>query len=293
MKNLPGLSLLPVLALSALFIVGRATPDAQQFPLIMWDSVQKAGQPIEFTDAMNASQALNAIKNDALVSQIGTAVILMKEGLTTEAMVKGADQMPYVREQVLSNSKVFTSLAESLTTTTISEQIVSTNYNLNSLAELNNLLQVISEDLPQQTQFTNYILITIPQSVSLSELNDITQKIEASLSQSGVSFMTVIVGTEASTGNSELLSLVQTSSRILATTQTDATLKSPNTQTLTCSEFDRTYCINQYINSSALDGIVIALFCVFFLIFGFLQLFYVQTPVGFVSQSIDFGKIEK
>jgi hypothetical protein len=42
-----------------------------------------------------------------------------------------------------------------------------------------------------------------------------------------------------------------------------------------------------------LDGIVVALFCSFFLVFGLLQLFYLQTPVGFVSQSIDFGKIEK
>ena len=62
---------------------------------------------------------------------------------------------------------------------------------------------------------------------------------------------------------------------------------------LTCEVGDRTYCINYYLNYNALNGILVSLFCIFFLVVGMLQLFYVQTQSIFASSSVDFGKIEK
>lgn len=51
--------------------------------------------------------------------------------------------------------------------------------------------------------------------------------------------------------------------------------------------------VGYYIQPNALSGILIVLFMLFFLIMGILQLMAVQTPYVFVSESIDFGKIEK
>jgi len=48
-----------------------------------------------------------------------------------------------------------------------------------------------------------------------------------------------------------------------------------------------------YLNPSILSALLISLFILSILIFGFMQLFYVQTPEVFVGTSIDFGKIEK
>jgi hypothetical protein len=70
-------------------------------------------------------------------------------------------------------------------------------------------------------------------------------------------------------------------------------LNAPTPTTIACNSSNRNGCINQYLNANALNGIVIALFCSFFLIFGLLLLFYVQTPTVLSNQPVDFGKIEK
>ena len=45
------------------------------------------------------------------------------------------------------------------------------------------MVQIIAEDLPKNQALTNYIIVTIPSSVSLKQVDTITQKIEASLKQ--------------------------------------------------------------------------------------------------------------
>ncbi len=51
--------------------------------------------------------------------------------------------------------------------------------------------------------------------------------------------------------------------------------------------------IAAYVQPQALSGILIILFLLFILITAFLGIMSVQTPTVFVSESIDWGKIEK
>ena len=77
----------------------------------------------------------------------------------------------------------------------------------------------------------------------------------------------------------KLLSLQQLSS--LADTLTNDTINSDTPKIVT------------YLYPNALVAILIMLFVVGILIFAFLLLWDVQTPLGFPTDKIDFGKIEK
>jgi hypothetical protein len=51
--------------------------------------------------------------------------------------------------------------------------------------------------------------------------------------------------------------------------------------------------IAQYVYPNALNGILISLSMIFVLLVGFMCMMQVQTPVVFVNESIDWGKVEK
>jgi hypothetical protein len=84
----------------------------------------------------------------------------------------------------------------------------------------------------------------------------------------------VIVGTESATGH--LVNFAETSLKATAIATT-----------------------TKYLTSEALTGILIMISLIFMLIFAYLQLFYLQTPITFVEKEkegekpMDFGKIEK
>lgn len=53
------------------------------------------------------------------------------------------------------------------------------------------------------------------------------------------------------------------------------------------------FSINYYATPNIVTGLFVSAFIIFFLLFGLLQIYALQTPTYFSTSSIDFGKIEK
>lgn len=91
----------------------------------------------------------------------------------------------------------------------------------------------------------------------------------------------VLTGIESTQPATErLLNFVQSDSRVLA-------------DTITVKDDAPIPGIRYMLTPTILIGILFSGFILFIFLFAILQLFYVQSPTVFVSESIDFGKIEK
>ena len=129
--------------------------------------------------------------------------------------------------------------------------------------------------LQEQIQTSQTIVVEVSNAVSLTQLDDILYQLNNLLKSTFQDdSLMVLLGNGEKSVTSDMLNLVQESSKRVLKTQSLLSDQA-SVSTLTCSYANRTYCINQYINNNALNGVVIGLFCSFFLIIGMLCLFYI------------------
>ena len=128
----------------------------------------------------------------------------------------------------------------------------------------------------------------IKESVDNSNIDTIVEQVQNAATSVNSNTLVALTGNEGTSGVA-LLNLLQAESRMLQAVA-DPT---PVTAGVAWTSKDAASTLAYWLNPTILSGLLISCFILSILIFGMLQLFYVQTPEVFVNTSIDFGKIEK
>ena len=281
LKSLACLSISTLLFASCLSFAAAEAP----YPMIVWNTISEMRLE-EIKDYVQGDFALR----DLFDAPQAHRLVVIKEDLDTNNLADNSNEFRFLVERVLQGAKVYNKLETSINSDLVkSTEPEAISYHLDSYDQFNTLLTIVQENAAA----TKTIVIQVSNRVTLPELDDILYKLDAHMKSSfkDDSRMILLGNGEKSVSGEALNLLQQSSSRVL---KEQALLSDTTaTSTITCSYSNRTYCINQYINNNALNGVVIGLFCTFFLIIGMLCLFYIQTPAIFASSSIDFGKIEK
>lgn len=124
----------------------------------------------------------------------------------------------------------------------------------------------------------NVVLVLIKESVEYIDLDTVVEQVQTVAVASNANTLMALTGNEGTSGTA-LLNLQQTSSRSL--------------QNKTVGDDPNYTGVMMMLTPAVLSALLIVAFILAILIYGFLQLLYVQTPEVFVATSIDFGKIEK
>jgi hypothetical protein len=90
---------------------GHEAYESKNWPLVMWSS-NHDGAPQEFEFELLTGGVIQAMKDQADVIDSSLVLLFIKEKLSTQKLVRHAQQLPHLKSKVLSNSQVYTNVID-------------------------------------------------------------------------------------------------------------------------------------------------------------------------------------
>ena len=190
--------------------------DSLRYPLVMW--AHDSNSLTEEIDApLKSRGVLSEIISHAEESNSQFVLIAVKEKLTTPRLVSRADELTHLKDKVLSHSKVFVNVQDSLDSLNLQSELNALHYNIESESELEVLSAKLSEDLKSSlANKRTFVVLSVHESISIAETDRILNSLEHDLSLTSTNFMLALLGTSGTHHEAGFVSFMQEDARILA-----------------------------------------------------------------------------
>lgn len=216
-----------------------------------------------------------ALKSDASSSDL---IVFLNNGLSTQDLANWLPSSTYLRTKIPGALQLYSDLAGGFDQTIFTQAYPNhATYNIKTIADGTTVAQSIKTQVQSVAQGTQTVsLIVVDQAVSYADFDTIAKTLINGEDQVSGSLVVAIAGNQGLA-----LSQAKVAPRIAL-----------GSQPMSDDSYNQTI-IAQYVYPNALNGILISLSMIFVLLVGFMCMMQVQTPVVFVNESIDWGKVEK
>lgn len=150
-------------------------------------------------------QVVELLQTAADASKSANLVVIVKEAMTTKHFVHNARQFDFIRQEVQQSAKVFTNLEEPFNVTTFRashDNVLS--YTLQSITELNDLVNQLSADLNSSNSTQNVVIVLVKESVDYIDLDTIVEQVQTAAVASNANTLMALTGNEGTSGTALL-----------------------------------------------------------------------------------------
>ena len=143
---------------------------AEQYPFVLYSGVHTNTHPQEVREPVKFDAVLAKYKQ--FVGDATNVVVIVKEGLTSQALATNANQFSYLGSKLAQNSFTYTDVEGGFDTSAYEGAIhAHSTYTLESLADLDSVSDKIVGDLRSTNALFKITLLTITQDVPISALD--------------------------------------------------------------------------------------------------------------------------
>ena len=133
---------------ATLSLASLSTLDSEikNFPLIMWTHDSQSPTE-ELTQSLDKSSVIQTIKAQADASESQVVIVVVKEQLSTPRLVQRSRDLSHIKAKVLSHSKIYINVEESIKAEDITLELASIAYSINKEADIEGLKVTVSNEV--------------------------------------------------------------------------------------------------------------------------------------------------
>ena len=267
-----------LLTIACLFAISIS--QTVKYPMIVY-SEAAFSETKESSGAVHTHDVMDKLSESLKSANSHKLLLIVRDGFSSKELVMNAKKFQTLKEMIKSHSSVFTNLRQPFDFQAVKSEFHDTlHYDVTSINEASPLSQKILADFSSTGEENKVIIVEVKETVSMDDFDKLISTLKAEVLKKNEETVIAVSGREG----------VATAERMMNLQQTESNQQQ---KTLQQTDILNYYSINYYLSPNIATGLFVSFFMIFFLIFGFIQIYNLQTPTYFATQNIDFGKIEK